>query len=134
MRVLLVGPAPDRVRLRAKLEEEGLLVVGEFARLQSAQQSRIRFDAIVLTPGSAVEPSIDVQPPRDERLVEPLTPRELEVLELLAEGLPNKAIAARLGISDQTAKFHVASICGKLGALNRTEAVRRAIRSGLITL
>jgi two-component system, NarL family, nitrate/nitrite response regulator NarL len=56
------------------------------------------------------------------------------VLELLAEGLPNKAIAARLGISDQTVKFHVASITGKLGAANRTDAVRRAVRRGLITL
>ena len=54
--------------------------------------------------------------------------------ELLAEGLPNKAIAARLGISDQTVKFHVSSICGKLGASNRTAAVRRAVRRGLITL
>ena len=65
---------------------------------------------------------------------EPLTPREIEVLELLAEGLPNKAIAARLEISDQTVKFHVASITGKLGAQNRTDAVRRAVRRGLIAL
>jgi DNA-binding NarL/FixJ family response regulator len=56
------------------------------------------------------------------------------VLELLAEGLPNKAIAARLGISDQTVKFHVAAISGKLGAANRTDAVRLAVRRGLITL
>ena len=65
---------------------------------------------------------------------EPLTPREIDVVELLAEGLSNKAIAMRLGISDQTVKFHVASICGKLGAANRTDAVRRAVRSGLISL
>jgi DNA-binding NarL/FixJ family response regulator len=69
-----------------------------------------------------------------EALQEPLTPREIQVLELLAEGLPNKRIAERLGISDQTAKFHVASISGKLGAANRTDAVRRAVRRGLITL
>jgi DNA-binding NarL/FixJ family response regulator len=56
------------------------------------------------------------------------------VLELLAEGLPNKAIAARLRISDQTVKFHVSSIAGKLGAKNRTDAVRLAVRRGLITL
>jgi DNA-binding NarL/FixJ family response regulator len=55
-------------------------------------------------------------------------------LELLAEGLPNKGIAARLGISDQTVKFHVSSIAGKLGAANRTDVVRRAVRRGLITL
>jgi DNA-binding NarL/FixJ family response regulator len=66
--------------------------------------------------------------------VEPLTPRETDVLELVAEGLPNKAIASRLGISDQTVKFHVASICAKLGASNRTDAVRKALERGLITL
>ncbi|MBI4263346.1 MAG: response regulator transcription factor [Acidobacteria bacterium] len=70
----------------------------------------------------------------DEVFAEPLTPREREVLELLAEGLPNKAIAARLQISNQTVKFHVASIAGKLGAVNRTDVVRRAVRRGLIAL
>ena len=50
------------------------------------------------------------------------------------EGLSNKTIAARLGISDQTVKFHVAAICGKLDAANRTDAVRRAIRRGLVTV
>jgi DNA-binding NarL/FixJ family response regulator len=70
---------------------------------------------------------------RDD-LQEPLTARELEVLEQLAAGLSNKAIGARLGISDQTVKFHVASITGKLGVTNRTEAVRRALRLGLIAL
>jgi DNA-binding CsgD family transcriptional regulator len=66
--------------------------------------------------------------------IETLTPREMEVLELLAEGLANKAIAGRLAISDQTVKFHIASILGKLGASNRTDAVRRALRRGLLTL
>ena len=56
------------------------------------------------------------------------------MLELLAEGLPNKAIADRLNISDQTVKFHVSSISAKLGAANRTDAVRRAVRRGLIAL
>jgi DNA-binding NarL/FixJ family response regulator len=66
--------------------------------------------------------------------VEPLTGRETQVLELMAEGLPNKAIAVELGISDQTVKFHVSSIAGKLGASNRTDAVRRAVHRGLIAL
>ena len=70
----------------------------------------------------------------DGKQAEALTPREIQVLELLAEGLPNKAIAARLRISDQTVKFHVSSISGKLGAANRTDAVRRAVRRGLVTL
>ena len=63
-----------------------------------------------------------------------LTPRELEVLPLLAEGLPNKAIATRLGISEHTVKFHINAIMGKLSAQSRTEAVARAIRLGLIPL
>ena len=67
-------------------------------------------------------------------LYEALTPRETEVLELVAEGLSNRAIAATLSISEHTVKFHVSSLFGKLGAGNRTDAVRRAVRLGLITL
>ena len=66
--------------------------------------------------------------------LEEMTPRELEVLHLLAEGLPNKAIAQRLSISEHTVKFHVNSILSKLGAQSRTEAVTRATRLGLILL
>jgi DNA-binding NarL/FixJ family response regulator len=65
---------------------------------------------------------------------EPLTPRELQVLQLVAQGLPNKAIARTLSISENTAKFHVASLSGKLGASSRTEAVTLAARRGLILL
>jgi len=64
--------------------------------------------------------------------VENLTPREMETLEMLAEGLSNKQIAGRLHISEHTAKFHVNSILGKLGAGTRTEAVVRGLRSGLL--
>jgi DNA-binding NarL/FixJ family response regulator len=67
-------------------------------------------------------------------VTEPLTARELQVLQLVAQGLPNKGIARRLGISENTAKFHVASVCGKLGASSRTEAVTIAARGGLILL
>jgi DNA-binding NarL/FixJ family response regulator len=63
-----------------------------------------------------------------------LSPREHEVLDLLAEGHPNKIIADRLGISDHTAKFHINSIFAKLGATSRTEAVVRAVRAGLLAL
>lgn len=66
--------------------------------------------------------------------VDALTPREHEVLELLVEGLSNKEIAQRLGVSDHTAKFHVAAVLAKLGVQTRTEAVVRAARSGLVTL
>ncbi|HEV8308227.1 MAG TPA: response regulator transcription factor [Methylomirabilota bacterium] len=67
-------------------------------------------------------------------LPEALTSREREVLDLVAQGLSNRRIAERLGISEHTAKFHVGSICGKLGAASRTEAVSLAARRGLITL
>jgi Response regulator containing a CheY-like receiver domain and an HTH DNA-binding domain len=66
--------------------------------------------------------------------VEPLTPRETEVLTLLADGLGNKEIAHRLNISEHTIKFHIRSILGKLGASSRTEAVSLGLRSGLIEL
>jgi len=71
--------------------------------------------------------------PVDE-LLEPLTRREREVLQMLATGLANKEIAARLAISDHTVKFHVASILGKLGVSTRTEAVSVGIRRGLVLL
>jgi DNA-binding NarL/FixJ family response regulator len=143
MRLLLVGTADGRARLRAELDDSSFTIAGEFATIAEAHASRIEADAILIStpagraftarPSSVtVRPStIDESPHEYE---EPLTAREAEVLELLAEGLPNKSIAARLGISDQTVKFHVASICGKLGAANRTQAVRRAVRRGLISL
>jgi DNA-binding NarL/FixJ family response regulator len=66
--------------------------------------------------------------------VETLTPRESEVLQLLAQGLQNKEIATKLVISERTVKFHVSSIMGKLGAGNRTEAVTLAAQQGLVEL
>jgi len=73
-------------------------------------------------------------PELGEPLLEPLTPREIEVLQLLSAGLGNKEIAAHLNISEHTAKFHVASIMGKLGAATRTEAVTLGIRHGLVMI
>jgi DNA-binding NarL/FixJ family response regulator len=125
MRVLLVGSPAERARLRARVNGS-MQVAGEFASLAAARASAIHSDAILVAP--------DATHSDEEEFDEPLTPREVQVLELLAEGLPNKAIAERLQISDQTVKFHVSSISGKLGAKNRTDAVRRAVRRGLITL
>jgi DNA-binding NarL/FixJ family response regulator len=69
----------------------------------------------------------------DEHASRPaLSPREAEVLALLAEGAPNKVIARRLNISVHTAKFHVAAILIKLGAANRTDAIAIAMRQGLV--
>ena len=105
---------------------DGLEVVGQARTLADARNLPLAADAwLVATPQE------DESDPNGS---EPLTAREVEVLELLAQGLPNKSIAARLGISDQTVKFHVASICGKLGAANRTDAARRALRQGVIPL
>jgi NarL family two-component system response regulator YdfI len=69
-----------------------------------------------------------------KEMIEPLTQRETEVLELLAQGLANKQIAARLNISEHTVKFHVSSIYTKLGVASRTEAVRTGVQQGLISL
>lgn len=69
-----------------------------------------------------------------EEFTEALTKREREVLQMLAAGLGNKEIAAKLNISDHTAKFHVGSILGKLGAASRAEAVAMGIRRGLVLL
>jgi DNA-binding NarL/FixJ family response regulator len=65
-------------------------------------------------------------------LVEQLTPREHEVLALVADGLRNRDIARELGITEHTVKFHLSAVFGKLGAASRTEAVRRGLQLGLI--
>lgn len=69
-----------------------------------------------------------------EPLAEPLTPRELDVLQLLGQGYSNKMIAHQLGISEHTVKFHVSAIYAKLGVASRTEAVRAGARRGLLVL
>jgi two-component system, NarL family, nitrate/nitrite response regulator NarL len=132
MRILLVGTAAERARLRAQVNGS-MEVVGEYATLAAARAGARTADAIVVGSGGRLRDDAALDG-GDAGRDEPLTSREVQVLELLAEGLANKAIAARLGISDQTVKFHVASISGKLGAVNRTDAVRRAVRRGLITL
>jgi DNA-binding NarL/FixJ family response regulator len=126
MHVVLIGSEEERARLRALLPED-VVIAGEVSTLAEARADDHGVDAWVLAAPRRRDPASDV--PR-----EALTPREREVLELVAEGLSNKTIAARLAISDQTAKFHVASICGKLGASNRTEAVRIALGRGLVTI
>ena len=128
MRVIVIGTDQQRRDLREALETTAPDVVGEFGSLQEARDAGIAADAFLsAAPASPLDSD-------DAPAVESLTAREIEVLELVAEGLSNKAVAVRLGISDQTVKFHLTSISGKLGALNRTDAVRRAVRRGLITL
>jgi DNA-binding CsgD family transcriptional regulator len=131
MRILLVGPARARDTLRTQLLDSSIDIAGEFTSADEARQSGIAADALLVAFDAG---SPDRRRGAVEVVEEPLTPREIQVLELLVEGLANKAIADRLGISDQTVKFHVAAILGKLGVANRTEAVRVAVRRGLITM
>lgn len=124
MRVVVVGPPARRERLRAALPE-GIEVCGEALTLAAARQAADDVDAYLLAaPGAALDPP----------LVEPLTTREGQVLEQLADGLSNRQIAMRLGLSDETVKFHLSAVFAKLGVSNRTEAVRQAIRRGLVPL
>jgi len=117
------------------------------AGLRSGVRSILSTDAsgaeIIAAIVSAMAGLITVQPatlellvadprPAPAELEEPLSPREVEVLAILAEGLSNKIIAHRMGISEHTVKFHVTSIMGKLQAGSRTEAVMQGIRRGLV--
>jgi DNA-binding NarL/FixJ family response regulator len=122
MRVILVGTRALRQRLRADLPP-GVDAVAEASTLSAARGLGVEADAFLLA-----------GPDGEDPLVEPLTPRELQVLELVAGGLANKAIALRLAVSEETIKFHLGSVFGKLGASNRTDAVRLALRRGLVPL
>jgi two-component system, NarL family, response regulator YdfI len=104
-------------------------------QLASALQAALA-GLVVISPTeiSAALPAASTALTSPAELVEPLTPREREVLQMLAAGLLNKEIASKLSISEHTVKFHVASILGKLGASTRTEAVSLAIRRGLVLL
>lgn len=111
----------------------GLLFRGiDLAQLPPAIDA-VAAGLIVIAPG-LTQPARPSSPSFGGELSTELTPREREVLYLLAEGLTNKAIARRLSISDHTVKFHVNAIMGKLDAQSRTDAVVRATRLGLISL
>jgi DNA-binding NarL/FixJ family response regulator len=126
MRILLAGSQAARDRLRSRINGTPVNIVGEFATVGAARRSGLEADGILIA-GQADAEHQDVHH-------EALTAREIDVLEGLAEGLSNRAIAEHLRISDQTVKFHVASVMAKLGAANRTDAVRRAVREGIVTL
>lgn len=89
---------------------------------------------VILSPSIAEQLIDSPLTPEQDDLIDPLTPRESEVLALLGQGLSNKLIARQLRISTHTVKFHISSIFSKLGASSRTDAVSRGARYGLIVL
>lgn len=124
--------------LSDRTQSIGVRPQGMLAREADGDELIIAMQAVIrgltiLRPefGTQILPSskgLDIYP------IEQLTAREIEVLQQLAEGLPNKTIAERLGVSEHTIKFHVNAIFRKLGAQSRTDAVVRATRLGLILL
>jgi two-component system nitrate/nitrite response regulator NarL len=119
--VLQRGPAAAELQAAVVAAGAGLAVMTA-EEFPVASARRRHPDA-----GAGVDSDDDLSP-------EPLTGREREVLELLGLGLSNRDIGVRLGISEHTAKFHVASVLAKLGAHNRAEAVRSGIRRGLVAV
>jgi two-component system nitrate/nitrite response regulator NarL len=134
-RVVLLLESSDSVLVSAALRSGIRGVISREAtpeEIESAIQA-VNAGLVVITAGSLPELLPEVRPAA-QALSEPLSDRELEVLNLIAEGQSNKLIAHSLGISEHTVKTHVASILQKLGAGSRTEAVSQAIRRGLVML
>ncbi len=133
-----IGLLPDQhgVEIARQVRDagvRGLLLRSAKTPVLAAALTAVTEGLVVLDPDllDALPPASQ---PQEAARPETLTPREMEVLRLLAEGLPNKNIAQRLDVSEHTVKFHVNAIMGKLGAQSRTEAVVRATRAGLILL
>jgi DNA-binding NarL/FixJ family response regulator len=135
--LVLVSDSPSAVRRAAASAPDGWAVVPTAA---SAEDLAAAVSAVVrgfaLAPPRALASMRPAPAPDwdDDVPEEHLTPREQEILELVAQGQSNRGIASTLGISEHTVKFHLASIFGKLGASTRTEAVRRGLRRGLIEI
>jgi NarL family two-component system response regulator YdfI len=134
--LLLEQATPNKANRAIQLGIRGILST-EIAPAQLISAvTAVAKGLLVLQPGELALASASTKTRNGEaaELFEPLTPREKEVLQMLASGLGNKQIAAHLKISEHTAKFHVASILSKLGASSRTEAVSMGLRRGLILL
>jgi two-component system, NarL family, nitrate/nitrite response regulator NarL len=129
--VLALIGAPERARELVRAGARGVLN-------RDASSERLCAASIAVAAGLCTldEQTLEelVSPRTTQPQASVLTPREHQVLELLAEGLSNKVIALRLDISEHTAKFHVNSILDKLEADTRTDAVVRAARSGMLTI
>jgi DNA-binding NarL/FixJ family response regulator len=102
----------------------------ELARaVRAAHQGEAHIDPAV---AARLVGQIAAQGPEDDA-IDRLTPRERQVLELIARGLPNKRIALELGLSEKTVKTHVGHVLAKLGVADRTQAALRAVRAGLVS-
>jgi DNA-binding NarL/FixJ family response regulator len=136
LNVLLIGvDAADLERLRRRVSADPQLRVAGATTLDRAAAVDVAHEAVLLTPEAMARlRGARERHPIDEPPVETLTPREHEVLASAAEGLGNRDIGERLGISEHTVKFHLASIYGKLGVGNRTEAVQHALRMGILEI
>ena len=119
----------DRIVGAVQAGAQGYLLKG------SPREEIFQAVRVVHSGGSLLQPVVATKLLRQvSQDFEPLTPRELQVLHLLAQGLPNKEIAAKLVIAERTVKFYVSSILSKLRVGNRTEAVAVAAQRGLISL
>ncbi len=134
--VVVLGADAEMVSRRPGIAARGFLTRDAGAAELSAALKAVA-QGLTVIDGPLTRAALVDRPARTASGVEveePLTRREVEVLQLLAAGLPNKTIAVRLGISEHTAKFHVSSVLSKLGAASRTEAVTTAARQGLLLL
>jgi DNA-binding NarL/FixJ family response regulator len=149
-RILAAGGSPPRVLVLTTFDEDAevfaALRAGAAGYLLKASSAERLYGAVraAAQGASVLEPSIAAKlmagldragprnPPRAEALREPLSARELAVLQLLATGCSNKEIGARLNISEGTVKNHMTQVLGKLGVLDRTQAALRARELGMI--
>jgi DNA-binding NarL/FixJ family response regulator len=128
MRVFVAGASDEeRRRIREEAAHAGWVIV------DNAGDADLVVAPAALWRARTNTTARSSQDPEDPP-VESLTPRERDVLVLLADGAGNREIASHLDISEHTVKFHLSAIYGKLGATTRTDAVRKALRSGLIDL
>ena len=128
--VTMASPSLPVLRLAMGEDDEASVLPPELTPVQlDAALRAVAAGLRVSLPGSAMPGFAAAEPPRPL-----LTPRELEILRALSEGLTNKAVARRLGISAHTVKFHLEAVFAKLGVASRAEAVAKGLRRGLILL
>jgi DNA-binding NarL/FixJ family response regulator len=136
--LLLIHDDPKVITRLARLKVPGWGLLSPEASKEELIAAVVAvYEGLVVTNPGWLEhfstgPSLDAT--ADTDMVETLTGREMEILQLLALGLTNKQIALKLGISAHTVKFHVSSVFGKMGTTNRTETVKLGLQKGLILL